>query len=186
MIGLLRGQLIEKEPTRVVVECGGIGFELRVPLSTSRHLPECGAPVLLQVVMLFSRNGPSLFGFASADERDCFRMLTSVSGIGPKAGLNMLSRFSPREIMEIIAGGRTEVMRTVPGIGSKRAESIIKRLRDEAGSGEQAEPLMVNAMAALVSLGLTRKEAAQRLAMVKLERGIGLEELLKLVLSCYR
>lgn len=186
MIGLLHGRLVEKQPTRVVIECSGIGFELMVPLSTSQRLPECGGDVRLQVVTLFSRNGLSLFGFGDAEERDCFLMLTSVRGIGPKAGLNLLSRFSPREIKKIIAARRTEVMCTVPGIGSKRAESIMNKLRDEVGQEGLAEPLLASALAALVSLGLTRREAAQRLAAVKPGSGMGLQELLKSVLSCYR
>jgi len=181
VIGSLRGRLLEKEPTLVVVECAGIGFELRVPLSTSGRLPEPGQEVRLLVLMRVTRSGVDLFGFLDRQEREAFSLLTSVKGVGPKAGLNLLSRFSPQEIMDVIAAGRVEVFRTVPGIGPKKADSILKKLQVE--SPVPAQPLLADAQAALMSLGLTRKEARERLSQVQLHPETTLAELLKLCLT---
>lgn len=179
MIGALRGRLLEKEPTRVVVDCAGIGFELRVPLSTSARLPGPGEETQVLVLMRITRSGVELFGFCDRQERDAFSLLTSVKGIGPKAGLNLLSRFSPQEILELIAAGRVEVFRTVPGIGPKKAESILKKLQGETPVPEPMQPMLADAQAALMSLGLTRKEARDRLSRVQLRPETTLAEVLK-------
>jgi len=163
------------------VECAGIGFELKVPLSTSRRLAEPGQEARLQVVMRVTRSGVDLFGFLDAAERDVFNLLTSVKGIGPKAGLNLLSRFEPQEILDVIAAGRVEVFRTVPGIGPKKADSILKKLQGEAPAPRQ--PMLADAQAALMSLGLTRREAQERLSRVQLRPETTLQELLKLCLT---
>ncbi len=167
MISRLRGTLVDKDPTRVVLDCGGVGYELRVPLSTSAALGETGAEATLLVEMTVGRNGVALFGFGTEPEREMFRLLTSVQGIGPKAGLNLLSRLDPGEIKGIIAAGRVEVLRSVPGIGAKRADSILKKLQTALPATPAASPLLADAESALVSLGLTRKEARERLARVK-------------------
>ena len=183
MIARLRGVLVEKEPTRVVRECSGSGFELRVPLSTSRSLPDAGQEAWLLVVMRITRSGVDLFGFADSEERDVFNMLTSVKGIGPRAGLNLLSRFAPKEILDVVAGGRIEVIRSVPGIGPKRADSILKKLQGEAPQPSQAQPMLADAASALESLGLSRKEARERLSRVEFKPDMNLQELLKLALA---
>jgi Holliday junction DNA helicase RuvA len=183
VIGALRGRVVELEPTRAVLECSGIGFELRVPLSTSSRLGGPGSEALLLTVMRVTRSGVDLFGFLDKAERDVFGLLTSVKGIGPKAGLNLLSRFAPVEILEIIGSGRIEVMRTVPGIGPKRADSIMKKLQGEVGPTAAASPVRADAEAALMSLGLTRREAQERLAAVKVAADTALPELLKLALK---
>lgn len=182
MISRLRGLLAEKEPTRVVVDCAGVGYELRVPLSTSTRLPEPGSEVTLLVDMQVGRNGVALFGFASPGEREMFHLLTSVEGIGPRAGLNLLSRLEPAEIRTIIATGRLEVLRSVPGIGPKRADNILKKLQTALPGEAAATPLLADAESALMSLGLTRREARERLAKVK-PRPDTLAELLRAALA---
>jgi Holliday junction DNA helicase RuvA len=182
MIARVRGLLVDKEPTKVVVECQGIGLELRVPLSTSSRLPEPGVEVTLSVDTHFTRDGAQLFGFAAPDEREVFRHLTSVKGIGPRAGLNLLSRLSPDEIRAAIAAGRVEVMRSVPGIGPKKADSIIKKLQEVASEVPSGPSVAAEAESALVSLGLTRKEARSRLTRVP--AGLtGLQEVLRRALA---
>ncbi len=183
MLARLRGVLVEKEPTRVIVECRGIGFGLKVPLSTSRRLAEVGSEVELRVHTHFTRDGVELFGFIDKEEMTAFQRLTSVSGIGPKAGLNLVSRFTPEEIGSIIATGRAEVLRTVPGIGPTKADSIIKRLQAEAVPPEVGSELLADAESALVSLGLTRREARDRLRRVGSAENLSLQELLKLALA---
>lgn len=183
MIGALRGRLLEKEPTRVLLDCAGIGFELCVPLSTSRRLGEVGDEVLLLVVMKVTRSGVDLFGFIDRQEREVFELLTSVRGVGPRAGLNLLSRFEPHEVLEVIASGRSEVLRTVPGIGPKKVDSIMMKLQGEASPPRSEQPIAADAETALVSLGLTRREARERLGRVVMRPGTTLQELLRLVLA---
>jgi len=183
MISRLRGALREKEPTRLVVDCQGIGFELVVPLSTSRRLPDAGIDVEILVEPYFTRDGLSLYGFLDREERDVFRLLTSVKGIGPKAGLNLLSRFSPAEILQIVAQRKIDVIRSVPGIGPKKADNILRQLEGASPAPAAASPLLVDAEAALVCLGLTRKEARERLSRVQVPEGTSLQELLKSALA---
>ena len=91
MIARLSGTVVRKEPTRLVLDCRGIGFDVAVPLSTSDRVGDAGAEVSLEVVPRFTQTGVELYGFATPEERDVFRLLLSVKGIGPKAGLNILS-----------------------------------------------------------------------------------------------
>lgn len=183
MIARLRGTLAEKEPTRVVVDCQGIGFGLKVPLSTSRRLGDVGSEVALRVHTHFTRDAVELFGFIDRDEMSAFQRLTSVSGIGPKAGLNLLSRFAPAEIDSIIATGKAEVLRTVPGIGPTKADNIIKKLQAEAPSPAAGSELLSDAESALVSLGLTHREARERLRRVGPAEHLVLQDLLRLALA---
>lgn len=183
MLARLRGILAEKEPTRVVVDCQGIGFGLKVPLSTSRRLAVVGSETTLHVHTHFTRDGVDLFGFLDKEEMTAFQRLTSVSGIGPKAGLNLLSRFTPADIDSIIANGKADVLRTVPGIGPTKADNIIKKLQAEAPPPEAGSELLADAESALVSLGLTHREARERLRRVGSAENLGLQELLKLALA---
>ncbi|HDR00524.1 MAG TPA: Holliday junction branch migration protein RuvA [candidate division WOR-3 bacterium] len=183
MIALVAGRLAEKEPTRVMVDCRGIGFELRVPLSTSNRLGSVGEQVSLLVVPRLTREGMDLFGFLDPAERDTFRLLLSVTGIGPKAGLNILSRFSPDEVRELIAAGRADVIRTVPGIGPKRAERVLRELAEKSPGPEVATGTLADAESALVSLGLTRREARARLGRVPNAAGLDLAALLRFALQ---
>ncbi|MBN2465746.1 Holliday junction branch migration protein RuvA [candidate division WOR-3 bacterium] len=183
MLERLRGILVEKEPTHIVVDCQGIGFGLKVPLSTSRRLADPGGEVVLRVHTHFTRDGVELFGFIDRDEMVTFQRLTSVSGIGPKAGLNLLSRFAPSEIDSIIVSGKADVLRTVPGIGPTKAESIIKKLQAEAPPSDVGSELLADAESALVSLGLTHREARERLRRVGSAETPGLQELLKMALA---
>jgi holliday junction DNA helicase RuvA len=183
LLARLRGTLAEKDPTLVVVDCQGIGFGLRVPLSTSRRLAEVGSEVALHVHTHFTRDGVELFGFLNREEMVAFQRLTSVSGIGPKAGLNLLSRFTTEEIDSVITNGKADVLRTVPGIGPTKADNIIKKLQAEAPSPEAGSELLADAESALVSLGLTHREARERLRRVGSADKLGLQELLKLALA---
>ena len=183
MLARLRGILVEREPTRVVIECQGIGFGLKVPLSTSRRMAEVDSEITLHVHTHFTRDGVELFGFLDKEEMTAFQRLTSVSGIGPKAGLNLLSRFTPAEIDSIIVTGKTEVLRTVPGIGPTKADNIIKKLQAEAPPAEAGSELLADAESALVSLGLTHREARDRLRRAGTVENLSLQELLKLVLA---
>lgn len=183
MIARLRGILVQKDPTKVVVECAGVGFELKVPLSTSRRLPDVGQEAAVVVHTHFTRDGVELYGFLESAERDMFRRITAAKGVGPRAGLNLLSQWTPQEIDEAVLAGRAGTVLAVPGIGPKRAESIIKKLTEEQPAAPTGSPLLADAEAALVSLGLTQREARERVARVVPTPEMNLQDLLKLVLS---
>ncbi len=183
MLERLRGILVDKEPTHIVVDCQGMGFGLKTPLSTSRRLADVGSEVVIRVHTHFARDGVELFGFLDKEEMIAFQRLTSVSGIGPKAGLNLLSRFAPAEIDSIIANGKADVLRTVPGIGPTKADNIIKKLQAEAPPPETGSGLLADAESALVSLGLTHREARERLRRVGAAESMSLQDLLKLALA---
>jgi len=183
MISRLRGILREKEPTQVVIECAGIGFEIRVPLSTSVRLAEPGIETELLIVTEISREGVSLFGFLDESERQMFRLLTAVRGVGPRAGLNLLSRFSPDEIRAVIAQKDVTVLRTVPGIGPKKAQRLLAEMANVAQEVPAPSSMMSDGIRALMSLGLTRREASARLSRLQITPGTTLQELLKQALE---
>ncbi len=187
MIVRLRGSLLIKEPTRLVVETAGIGFELLVPLSTSQRLPEPGNEVNLFVVTRFTPAGMELFGFFTLKEKEVFELLTSVKGVGPRAALNLLSRFEPEEVRAVITERKEDVLRSVPGIGPKKAAEIIKRAQTEREAIPKIKgpliSLLADAVAALVSLGLSRKEAEDRLRRIQFQPGMSLQEVLKAALT---
>ncbi|MGQ9678879.1 MAG: Holliday junction branch migration protein RuvA [bacterium] len=188
MIAQLQGILVVKEPTRVVVDVGGLGLELKVPLSTSYELPGCNEEVKLLVVTEITRAGLNLYGFASQREKEVFELLTGVRGVGPKAALNLLSRWSPDEITSAINQGKTDLLRSAPGIGPKKVDALLKRFREQAPSTEKPtnrciSPTVVDALNALVSLGLSRKEAQERLAKLEVTPETTLQEILKLALA---
>ncbi|UCG41722.1 MAG: Holliday junction branch migration protein RuvA [candidate division WOR-3 bacterium] len=186
MIAFLRGTIVEKEPTRLVLDCNGTGYEVGVPLSTSSRLGEKGTEVGLLVVTRFTQNGVELYGFLESRERDVFRLLLSVKGIGPRAGLNFLSRFGPDDIIDTIARRRIEVIKTVPGVGPKKAERVLEELAEKTVAPAAGKPLLTDAEAALVSLGLTRREARQRLERIKVSEDVTLQDLLRLALQSGR
>lgn len=189
MISQIQGKLISKEPTRVVVTAGGIGFELIVPLSTSRLLPGCNEEVSLLVVFTLDRAGVQLYGFATQKEKEVFELLTSVKGLGPKAALNLLSRWTPEEITSAINQGKTELLRSAPGIGPKKVEAILKRFHENVPTGvelsdELCKPgVLADALNALTALGLTRKEAQERLTKLKITPEMNLQDILKQALA---
>ncbi len=191
MIATLRGRLAVKEPTRIVLDVNGIGFEVKVPLSTSSRLPEPGNEVMVLIEMEFTKAGVEFFGFLNKKEQEVFRLITSVKGVGPRAGLNLLSRFEPDEVLKAIRNKDGDFLRSVPGIGEKKAAEILKRFdmvqREEPERAqrisEMGDQLRGDAIAALVSLGLSKKEARERLELVKLESDMSLQELLRKALS---
>jgi Holliday junction DNA helicase RuvA len=183
MIARVRGVLADKQPTRVVIDCSGIGLDLAVPLSTSRRLAEVGQEVALLVQTRFTREGVELFGFLDYDERDMFRRITAAKGIGPKAGLNLLSRLTPAELTSALAAGKIDIIRSVPGIGPKKAEALMKHLQGDAPTASTEEPMLADAVSALMSLGLSRREAREKVARVQLSDTMTLQDLLRLALA---
>jgi Holliday junction DNA helicase RuvA len=183
MIASLSGRLIASSPLQAVLDVNGIGFELTIPLSTSRVLGASGSAVTLFVQSVFTRAGLSLYGFATPEEKATFNRLTDVKSIGPKAALSLLSRFSPQEIAAVIAEERLETLESVPGIGPKRASMLLGKLKASEPDRTGSLPYLEDAVAALVSLGLTRGDALARLDRVPNRDRLSLNELLTLALK---
>ncbi len=198
MIARVRGQLIEKQPTRAVVEDGhGVGYELAIPVSTFNRLPEAGSSVALLTQLIVREDALLLYGFATAEERDLFRVLITVSGVGPKIALAVLSGVELERFHEAVLGGDTAVLRLIPGIGKKMAERLVVELKDRlpvaVGAGVSGErdgrdlgcrpEVYRDAVAAMVSLGYTSAAATaaakRALAEHKSSAPMALDELLR-------
>jgi len=169
MIGRLAGTLVEKAPPQLLVDVGGVAYELDVPMSTFYNLPAVGEPVVLLTHLVVREDAHLLYGFLTHEERATFRLLVKISGVGPRTALAILSGLSVAELAQAVAmqeGGR---LVKVPGIGKKTAERLLLELKGKladavaapqqpAGSSSQGDVLQ-----ALVSLGYSDREAAAAL-----------------------
>ncbi len=147
MIGHLRGALLEKHPNLVLVEAGGVGYEVSIPVSTYTVLPEPGAQVSLRIHTHVREDAIQLYGFAAAAEKALFERLISVSGIGPKLAITILSGLAAAELAEAIRAGSLERLVRIPGVGKKTAERMVLELRDKLDLGAAA-PAAAKAVAA--------------------------------------
>ena len=171
MIYHIRGVLVEKDPTRVVVEAAGVGYEIFIPLSTHDRLPKTGAETKLLTFHCVREDDEILFGFATPAEKELFAKLNDVSGVGPKVALSVLSGGSVGEIALAIASGNAKRLASIKGLGKKTAEKICLELRDkvnaiEALSATQrssgkdaAAPILRDAILALSALGFNEETA---------------------------
>ena len=197
MIVFLDGVLEEKEPTRVVVNVHGLGYEAAIPLSSYDRLPATGQRVRLLTVPVVREDAHLLFGFMTADERDTFLQLTSVNGIGPKLGLAVLSGLSVRDLKAAIANGDVKRLSGISGIGKKTAERLVLEMRDKLGKGEMfvalaggdsaspANARLRDALLALVSLGHKQADAQRMVQAIAADitPDTPLEDILRKVLS---
>ena len=165
MIAFLRGRVLEKHPTRVIVETGGVGYEVHVPLSSYSAVGEPGADVALRIHTHVREDALQLFGFATPLELALFDRLVAVSGIGPKLALAVLSGIAPADLVGAIGGGDVARLVSIPGIGRKTAERIVLEMRDKltgiasatAGAATAGGSDVLNA---LLALGYNEREAA--------------------------
>ncbi len=169
MIALLRGILIEKHPNQAIVEAGGVGYDVTIPVSTFTHLPSPGTEVRLRIHTHVREDALSLYGFLTAEEKALFEKLISVSGIGPTLAVKVLSGVAAPELIRAIIRGEVEALVRIPGVGKKTAERMILELRDKmpAVSGELPEAPTAAALSqvdqdvlsALLNLGCARAQA---------------------------
>jgi Holliday junction DNA helicase RuvA len=140
MITFLNGKLVEALPTQVVVEVNGVGYEALIPLSSYEKLPAPGGPVKLLTQLIVREDAHTLYGFMTGAERDLFRLLiNSVSGIGPKTALNILSGMNVVTFRGAVAGGDVKSLSQISGVGKKIAERIVVELRDKIGAAGALE-----------------------------------------------
>jgi holliday junction DNA helicase RuvA len=172
MIAAVRGEVMVRRPDHVVIEAGGVGYRLAVSAETLKAVPATGREVFLHAELISREDSLSLYGFSSEEERDLFRLLITVSGIGPKVAVATLSGGSSRDLLRAIAAGDAKRFQAVPGIGKRTAERIIVELREKvAGTLEEAVAVAVaeggdaRALArdGLVNLGYAPLEAEQLL-----------------------
>ncbi len=191
MIAHLRGRILEKQPTRLVVETGGVGFEVLVPLTAAQAAGEPGDEVALHTVLVVREDALTLYGFRDARERALFLKLISVSGIGPKIALNALSVPSLSDLVEALREQDLVFLTRLPGIGKKTAERMSLELKDalapfegEGAAGGRSRTDS-DAVAALVSLGYTRAAAqdAVKRAVREAEGEADVESLIRAALG---
>ncbi|OPX39800.1 MAG: Holliday junction branch migration protein RuvA [Desulfobacteraceae bacterium 4484_190.1] len=193
MIAFLRGSLFRKTTQSIIIDAGGIGYEVFIPLSTYYSLPETEEKVSLHIYTHVRDDALLLFGFQTTLEKDLFLMLISVSGIGPKLALNILSGIGPQELIEAIASEDSVRMQAIPGIGKKTSERISLELKDRAlkaiGDQEVSVPalakgqenlIMDDALSALINLGYSARSGTMAIKKVQsLRSDIRLEELIR-------
>ncbi len=195
MIATLNGKLIIKELNYFVVECGGVGLKCFVTQNTHAKLGNIGDSVFLYTYLSVREDALDLYGFADAQELEVFKLITSVSGVGSKIGLAILSEFTPDKIMLYIASGDAKSLTAASGVGIKLAQRIVLELKDKVGSitvgdmsfdvkavgNATANSSSKEAIEALVSLGYSQSEAS--LAVGRLDQTLDTNELIKQALK---
>jgi len=190
MITQIKGRLIEKSPTELVVDCNGIGYSLNISLNTYSQIGN-NENIKLYTYLLIKEDSHSLYGFFKKSERSLFKLLISVSGVGASTARMMLSSLSPSEIISAIMSENVQVVQSIKGIGLKTAQRIILELKDKVLSLEEAgdESLTLNnqseeASSALEVLGYSRKQTSKLLSKIISENpGINVESIIKKALN---
>ncbi len=211
MIAYIKGELAATDVDTVVVEAGGLGYEIYVPASVYEGLPAVGAQVRLHTYLHVREGGIQLFGFLDRDSLEVFKLLITVSGIGPKGALGVLSVISPNELRFAILADDAKTISRAPGIGAKTARKLILELKDklhpedvfgrqlgstessaaaganiaseEAGATDAMNRIRREAVAALEALGYSATESLQAVRRVELQEDMDTEELLKRALK---
>ncbi|MDH5300942.1 MAG: Holliday junction branch migration protein RuvA [Gammaproteobacteria bacterium] len=197
MIGRLQGVLLEKQPPHLLVDVGGVGYEVDAPMSTFYVLPSLGEKVMLFTHMVVRDDAHLLYGFARREERTMFRHLIKANGVGPKLALTILSGISTEELVQVLHDNDVNRLVSLPGIGKKTAERLIVELRDrlkDMAVGDGAGTLLPtlgavpvssevgDAQSALIALGYKPQDAARMVKAVAVD-GMGSEEIIRAALQ---
>ncbi len=198
MYHYLNGKIAEKTPTAVILDVNGIGYEVRVSLSTFSSLPNLGETVKLFTHFVVREDAQLLYGFATEEEREAFRLLISISGIGPKLAITLLSGVTLPELKRAIQEKNIPVLTAISGIGQKTAERVIIELKDKIGKAEVSagkelihdasisDQMVEDSVSALVSLGYTKqkaKDAIQKTLKAMLGKKPSVEEIIRAALK---
>lgn len=194
MIGRLRGTLAEKQPPHLLLDVNGVGYELEVPMTTLYRLPAVGEPVTLHTHLVVREDAHLLYGFFEKRERELFRELIRLNGVGPKLALALMSGLEVDELVRCAQAQDTAALVKVPGVGKKTAERLLVELKDRFKAWESIPsiaPLVVepqlaqavssaenDAVSALISLGYKPQEASRAVAAIK-EDGMSSEDLIR-------
>ena len=194
MIYCLTGKIVKKTLDTVVLSCAGVGYLAQVPQSTAGRLPAVGETATLYTVLNVTENDIALYGFATEEQQSCFKLLTSVSGVGPKAGLAVLSVMSPEQVALAASAGDHKAFTKASGVGPKLAQRIALELKDKVGKGLAAGTGFTGAgavapppasapsqaVAALVSLGYSAAEATA--AVARVDDSLPVQDIIKIAL----
>lgn len=193
MIGFLRGKLLAKQPPVLLIDVGGVGYEVEAPMTTFYDLPETGKEITLHTHLVVREDAHTLFGFAKLTDRALFRSLIKISGVGPRMALAILSGMSAEAFARCIRDNDAAALTRVPGVGKKTAERLVVELRDKLGKGEAggAElPVMSGgpanpveeAVSALIALGYKPPDASRMVRAIE-AKDLGVEEIIRRALQ---
>jgi Holliday junction DNA helicase RuvA len=186
MIGRLAGTLLEKNPPQVLLDCHGVGYEVLVPMSSFYNLPALGEAVALLTHFVVREDAQQLFGFLTAPEREAFRQLVRISGVGPRTALSVLSGMSVAELAQAVTLQEAGRLVKVPGIGKKTAERLLLELKGKLGADLGASVVVAQGshadiLQALVALGYSEREASASLK--GLPETVGVSDGIKLAIK---
>ncbi len=162
----LKGKLVHKEPHIAVIECGGVGFCCRITMTTARQLPALGEETMLYTKMNVREDAIGLFGFADRAELGCFNHLTSVTGVGPKVAISILSELSPERVALATASGDYKTLTKAPGVGPKLAQRIVLELKDKFGGLQITGGVEIPGNTGIVSAAGNAAEAVNALSVL--------------------
>ncbi|MEB0043133.1 MULTISPECIES: Holliday junction branch migration protein RuvA [unclassified Pseudomonas] len=199
MIGRLRGFLVEKQPPHLVLDVNGVGYELEVPMSTLYRLPHLGEPVTLHTHLVVREDAHLLYGFFEKRERELFRELIRLNGVGPKLALALMSGLEVDELVRCVQAQDTSALTRIPGVGKKTAERLLVELKDRfkawesvpgsftlVSNGPTAAPQVASAesdaVSALISLGYKPQEASKAVSAIK-DKNLSSEDLIRRALK---
>lgn len=197
MISYIRGELVGVEEGKVIVEVAGIGYGVYMSNHSIDRLPGVGNEVSIHTYLNVKEDAMQLFGFLTADDLNVFKLIIAVNGIGPKGGLNILSKLSPDELRFAVAENNVKAISLAPGIGKKTAEKLIIELRDKLSLEDALENLGQesasaaslkseaggDAIEALIALGYSSTEAVKAVRKIKIDETLGSDDILKLALK---
>ncbi|MBS4077193.1 MULTISPECIES: Holliday junction branch migration protein RuvA [Pseudomonas] len=199
MIGRLRGTLAEKQPPHLILDVNGLGYELEVPMTTLYRLPSVGEPLTLHTHLVVREDAQLLYGFSGKRERDFFRELIRLNGVGPKLALALMSSLEVDELIRCVQSQDTSALTKVPGVGKKTAERLLVELKDRFKAWETSPamfalvpnqpdgPAPVNtaendAVSALISLGYKPQEASKAISAIK-DKNLSSEDMIRRALK---
>lgn len=199
MIGRLRGSLVEKQPPHLVLDVGGVGYEIEVPMTTLYRLPHLGEQVTLHTHLVVREDAHLLFGFYEKRDREMFRELIRLNGVGPKLALALMSTLEVDELVRCVQAQDTSALTRVPGVGKKTAERLLVELKDRfkawdslpgsfrlvsegPGAPVQVATAESDAVSALVSLGYKPQEASKAISAIK-DKNLSSEDLIRRALK---
>lgn len=198
MIGRLRGNLAEKQPPHLILDVNGVGYELEVPMTTLYRLPSVGEPVTLHTHLVVREDAHLLYGFFEKRERELFRELIRLNGVGPKLALALMSGLEVDELVRCVQAQDTSTLVKIPGVGKKTAERLLVELKDRFKAWETMPAIATlvveprvgvavssaenDALSALIALGFKPQEASRAVSAIK-EEGLSSEEMIRRALK---
>jgi len=201
VIGRLRGTLAEKQPPHLILDVNGLGYELEVPMTTLYRLPSVGEPLTLHTHLVVREDAQLLYGFVGKRERDFFRELIRLNGVGPKLALALMSSLEVDELVRCVQSQDTSALTKVPGVGKKTAERLLVELKDRFKAWETVPAMFAlvpnqpggpdttpvataenDAVSALISLGYKPQEASKAISAIK-EKGLSSEDMIRRALK---